>query len=39
VTAQAVGNAILGVVLFQLTEALPVVLERRRAMGGRGRRR
>ncbi len=38
ITAQAVGNALLGVVLFQLTEALPVVLERRRAMG-RGRRR
>ncbi len=38
ITAQAIGNAILGVVLFQLTEALPVVLERRRAMG-RGRRR
>jgi rod shape-determining protein MreD len=36
--AQAVGNALLGVVLFQLTEALPVVMERRRAMG-RGRRR
>lgn len=38
VVAQAFGNAIIGVVLFQLTEALPVVLERRRAMG-RGRRR
>jgi rod shape-determining protein MreD len=38
VIAQAIGNALLGVVLFQLTEALPVVLERRRAMG-RGRRR
>jgi rod shape-determining protein MreD len=38
VTAQAIGNALLGVVLFQLTEALPVVLERRRAMGGRRRR-
>ncbi len=38
VMAQAIGNALLGVVLFQLTEALPVVMERRRAMG-RGRRR
>ncbi len=38
VVAQAIGNALLGVVLFQLIEALPVVLERRRAMG-RGRRR
>jgi rod shape-determining protein MreD len=38
IVAQAIGNALLGVVLFQLTEALPVVLERRRAMG-RGRRR
>ncbi len=37
VMAQAIGNALLGVVLFQLTEALPVVLERRRAMGGRRR--
>ncbi len=38
IAAQAIGNALLGVVLFQLTEALPVMLERRRAMG-RGRRR
>ncbi len=38
VAAQAIGNALLGVVLFQLTEALPVMMERRRAMG-RGRRR
>jgi rod shape-determining protein MreD len=38
VLAQAIGNALLGVVLFQLIEALPVVLERRRAMGGRRRR-
>jgi rod shape-determining protein MreD len=38
VVAQAIGNALLGVVLFQLTEAVPVVLERRRAMGGRRRR-
>jgi hypothetical protein len=38
IVAQAIGNALLGVVLFQLTEALPVVLERRRAMGGRRRR-
>lgn len=37
VLAQAIGNAILGVVLFQVTEALPVVIERRRA--GYGRRR
>jgi rod shape-determining protein MreD len=37
IVAQATGNAILGVVLFQLTEALPVVLERRRAMGRRRR--
>jgi rod shape-determining protein MreD len=38
ILAQAIGNALLGVVLFQMTEALPVVVERRRAMG-RGRRR
>ena len=38
IAAQAIGNALLGVVLFQLTEALPVMMERRRAMG-RGRRR
>jgi len=38
IIAQAIGNSLLGVVLFQLTEALPVVMERRRAMG-RGRRR
>lgn len=37
ILAQAVGNALLGVVLFQFTEALPVVLERRRAMGRRRR--
>ena len=39
VAAQAIGNALLGVVLFQATEALPGILERRRAMRrGRGRR-
>jgi rod shape-determining protein MreD len=37
VLAQAIGNAFLGVVLFQVTEALPVVLERRRATGRRRR--
>jgi rod shape-determining protein MreD len=37
VLAQAIGNALLGVVLFQMTEALPVVVERRRAVRGRRR--
>lgn len=37
VLAQSIGNALLGVVLFQVTEALPVMLERRRAMGRRRR--
>ncbi len=37
VIAQAFGNALLGVVLFQLTEALPVMMERRRNYGSRRR--
>lgn len=38
IVAQAVGNALLGVALFQAIETLPVVIERRRAMK-RGKRR
>ena len=38
VTSQAVGNAIVGVVAFQLTELLPGAMERRRAQRGRIRR-
>jgi len=37
VAAQAIGNAIVGVVAFQIVELLPGVIERRRL--GRGRRR
>jgi hypothetical protein len=35
--AQALGNAVVGVVAFQLAELLPGAVERRRL--GRGRRR
>ncbi len=38
VTGQAVGNALVGVVAFQLTERLPGAMERRRANRGRIRR-
>lgn len=38
VTGQSVGNAVLGVVAFQLTELLPGAMERRRAQRGRIRR-
>jgi len=38
VTGQAVGNAVVGVVLFQLVELLPGAMERRRAQRGRIRR-
>ena len=38
VTGQAVGNAVLGVVLFQLVELLPGAMESRRAQRGRIRR-
>ena len=38
VAGQAVGNAIVGVVAFQLVELLPGVLERRRAQRARIRR-
>jgi rod shape-determining protein MreD len=37
VVAQALGNSLVGIVMFQLAESLPRSLERRRAMG-RGRR-
>ena len=36
-TTQALGNALVGIVAFTIIEALPGVIERRRA-GGRGRR-
>jgi len=38
VTGQAVGNAVVGVVLFQLVELLPGAMESRRAQRGRIRR-
>jgi rod shape-determining protein MreD len=38
VTGQAVGNAVVGVVAFQLVEFLPGAMERRRAQRSRGRR-
>jgi rod shape-determining protein MreD len=38
VARQALGNAIIGVVAFQLVELLPGAMERRRAMRGRLRR-
>jgi rod shape-determining protein MreD len=38
VLGQAVGNAVVGVVAFQLSEALPGVVERRRMARGRVRR-
>jgi rod shape-determining protein MreD len=38
VARQALGNAIVGVVAFQLVELLPGAMERRRAMRGRLRR-
>jgi len=38
VAGQAVGNAVVGVVLFQLVELLPGAMERRRAQRGRIRR-
>jgi rod shape-determining protein MreD len=38
VTGQAVGNAVVGVVVFQLVELLPGAMERRRAQRGRIRR-
>jgi rod shape-determining protein MreD len=38
VTGQAVGNAVVGVVLFQLVELLPGAMEQRRAQRGRIRR-
>jgi len=38
VTGQAVGNAVIGVVLFQLVELLPGAMESRRAQRGRIRR-
>jgi rod shape-determining protein MreD len=38
VAGQALGNAIVGVVAFQVVELLPGALERRRAMRGRLRR-
>jgi len=38
VTGQAVGNAVVGVVLFQLVELLPGAVESRRAQRGRIRR-
>jgi rod shape-determining protein MreD len=37
VTAQALGNALVGIVAFTIIEALPGIIERRRA-GGRSRR-
>jgi len=37
VTTQALGNALVGIVAFTIIEALPGMIERRRA-GGRGRR-
>jgi rod shape-determining protein MreD len=37
VTTQALGNALVGIVAFTIIEALPGIVERRRA-GGRGRR-
>ena len=38
VTGQAVGNAVIGVVVFQLAELLPGAMESRRAQRGRIRR-
>jgi hypothetical protein len=38
VAGQALGNAIVGVVAFQVVELLPGAMERRRAMRGRLRR-
>jgi rod shape-determining protein MreD len=38
VTGQAVGNAVVGVVAFQLVELMPGATERRRAARGRSRR-
>jgi len=38
VAGQALGNAIVGVVVFQVVELLPGAMERRRAMRGRLRR-
>ena len=38
VAGQALGNAIIGVVAFQVVELLPGAMERRRAMRGRLRR-
>jgi rod shape-determining protein MreD len=39
IAAQALGNALVGVVVFQVSEAVPGMMERRRAMGRtRGRR-
>jgi rod shape-determining protein MreD len=38
VSGQAVGNAVVGVVLFQLVELLPGAMEKRRAQRGRIRR-
>jgi rod shape-determining protein MreD len=40
IVAQALGNALVGLVFFQLVEGLPRAIERRRAMErGRGRRK
>ena len=38
VTGQAIGNAVVGVVAFQLAELLPRAVERRRVSGTRPRR-
>jgi rod shape-determining protein MreD len=38
IIAQAIGNALVGIVAFQMVESLPRSVERRRAMG-RGRRK
>ena len=38
VAGQALGNAIVGAVAFQIVELLPGAMERRRAMRGRLRR-
>jgi hypothetical protein len=38
VAAQATGNAVIGVLAFQLVELLPGAVERRRAARGRLRR-
>jgi hypothetical protein len=39
ILGQAVGNAIIGGVAFQLADGFPGFVERRRAMRGRGKRR